>query len=66
MLSRFALNDIVPEEFKTLSFNHVLLHKKDIKMGKPVKNFVCYLIGCSKFATFLCVFFLGGGLRLNA
>ncbi len=33
MLSRFALNDIVPEEFKTLSFNHVLLHKKDIKMG---------------------------------
>ena len=33
MLSRFALNDIVPEEFKTLSFNHVLLHKKDIKNG---------------------------------
>lgn len=33
MLSRFAPNDIVPEEFKTLSFNHVLLHKKDIKMG---------------------------------
>ena len=32
MLSRFVLNDIVPEEFKTLSFNHVLLHKKDIKM----------------------------------
>lgn len=33
MLSRFALNDIVPKEFKTLSFNHVSLHKKDIKMG---------------------------------
>lgn len=32
MLSRFALNDIVPEEFKKRSFNHVLLHKKDIKM----------------------------------
>ena len=32
MLSRFALNDIVPEEFKKLFFNHVLLHKKDIKM----------------------------------
>ena len=35
MLSRFALNDIVPEDFKTLSFNHVLLHKKDIKMVHP-------------------------------
>lgn len=33
MLSRFALNDIVSEEFKTQSFHHVLLHKKDIKMG---------------------------------
>lgn len=32
MLSRFALNDIVPEEFKKLSFHHVLLHKMDIKM----------------------------------
>lgn len=62
MLSRFALNDIVPKEFKTLSFNHVLLHKKDIKMGKSVKNFVCYLIGCSKSATFLRIFLL----RLNA
>lgn len=38
MLSRFALNDIVPEEFKTLSFNHVLLHKKDIKWDNQYKT----------------------------
>ena len=26
MLSRFTPNDIVSEEFKTISFNHVLLY----------------------------------------
>lgn len=42
MLSRFALNDIVPEEFKTLSFNHVLLHKKRHKNGIVSKK-LCLL-----------------------
>ena len=33
MLSRFAPNDILLEEFKTISFNnHVLLYKRDTKM----------------------------------
>lgn len=40
MLSRFALNDIVLEEFKTLSFNHVLLHKKYLLLV----DYQCYTL----------------------
>ena len=32
MPSGFAPDDIVPEEFKLPSFNHVLLQRKDTKM----------------------------------
>ena len=32
MLSRFAPNDIVIEEFKTISFNRLLLYNKGHKM----------------------------------
>ena len=31
MLSRFAPDGIVTEEFKLTSFNHILLQKKDTK-----------------------------------
>ena len=34
MLSRFAPNYIFLEEFKTKSFNHVLLYKRDTKCTK--------------------------------
>ena len=36
MLSRFAPDGIVPEEFKLPSFNHVLLQRKDTKMYQVV------------------------------
>lgn len=36
MLSRFTPNDMVPEEFNTISFNHVLLHKKYTKMYQVI------------------------------
>lgn len=36
MLSRFAPNDIVSEGFKTISFNHVLLHKKSTRMYQVI------------------------------
>ena len=32
MLNRFVPNNILLEEFKTISFNHVLLYKRDTKM----------------------------------
>ena len=34
MLSRFAPDGIIPEEFKLPSFNHVLLQRKDTNMAK--------------------------------
>ena len=36
MLSRFAPKDILLEEFKTISFNHVLLYKRDTKMYQVI------------------------------
>ena len=36
MLSRFAPNDILLEEFKTISFNHVLFYKRDTKMYQVI------------------------------
>ena len=36
MLNRFAPDGIVPEEFKLLSFNHVLLQRKDTKMYQVI------------------------------
>ncbi len=36
MLSRFAPNDILLEEFKTIFFNHVLLYKRDTKMYQVI------------------------------
>ena len=36
MLSRFAPKDILLEEFKTISFNHVLLHKKSTRMYQVI------------------------------
>ena len=43
MLSRFAPDGIVPEEFKLPSFNHVLLQRKDTKMYQVV-----FISRCSK------------------
>ena len=36
MLSRFASDVIVPEEFKLPSFNHVLLQRRDTKMYQVI------------------------------
>ena len=36
MLSRFAPDGIIPEEFKLPSFNHVLLQRKDTKMYQVI------------------------------
>ena len=36
MPSGFAPDDIVPEEFKLPSFNHVLLQRKDTKMYQVI------------------------------
>lgn len=36
MLSRFAPNSILLEEFKTISFNHVLLYKGNTKMYQVI------------------------------
>ena len=36
MLSRFAPDGIVPEEFKLQSFNHVLLQREDTKMYQVI------------------------------
>ena len=36
MLSGFAPDGIVPEEFKLPSFNHVLLQRKDTKMYQVI------------------------------
>lgn len=63
MLSRFALNDIVPEEFKTLSFNHVLLHKKRHKNGIVSKKLCLLFDRVFKIRHVSSYFFW---LRLNA
>ena len=37
MLSRFAPDGIIPEEFKLPSFNHVWLQRKDTKMYQVIE-----------------------------
>ena len=51
MLSRFAPDGIVPEEFKLPSFNHVWLQRKDTKMYQVIFFIVTYHIFLF-FATF--------------
>ena len=73
MPSGFAPDDIVPEEFKLPSFNHVLLQRKDTKMyqviflsslnhvngeGRSSESNLHQRLGLSMSGTMRCSFFL--------